>query len=365
MSAAVPHIPFMQEPLPRVLFVIAGTEEGSCMIFARRQAETLRRHGLDVPVFYLRSRTSPRILFSEWRRFRKELRIVRPHIIHAHFGTVTALFAAIAAQGVPLVITYRGSDLNPVAGTSGARLRARIGHVFSQAAALAAARIVCVSEQLTRRLLWRKERAVVLPSGVDPDIFRPEPRELARRRLGWNHDDIVVLFNSGNGAPVKRRDLAEAAVGCARRTRPSLRMEVMDGHCDPDLVPAVMNASDCLLVTSDYEGSPTVVQEALACNLPVVSVNVGDVAQRLAGVRATCIAPRDPQALAQALDAVLSLGARSDGRLKLNECSSHHVASELYAIYARIVKNARVAAKIGEIEPRIAEGTPAGGQRNL
>ena len=130
-------------------------------------------------------------------------------------------------------------------------------------------------------------------------------------------------------------------------------------------VPSVMNASDCLLVTSDYEGSPTVVQEALACNLPVVSVNVGDVAQRLAGVRATCIAPRDPRALAQALDAVLSLGARSDGRLKLDECSSHHVASELYAIYARIVKNARLAVKIGDVEPRIAEGTPAGSQRNL
>ena len=320
----------------RVLFVIPGAAEGSSMIFARRQAEALRRRGIDVPVFHLGSRTSPKVLFSEWRRFRRELRIARPHVIHAHFGTVTALFAALSAQGIPLAITYRGSDLNPVPGAATERLRARIGHWFSQAAALAADQIVCVSEQLTRRLWWRRDRAVVLPSGVDPDIFRPEPRDVARRRLGWKSDETVVLFNSGNGAPVKRRDLAEAAVACARRLRPSLRLEVMDGRTSPDLVPTLMNASDCLLVTSDHEGSPTVVQEALATDLPIVSVDVGDVRQRLEGIHATRIAPRDPEAIAAALNDVLALECRSNGRSKLAECSAHRVASELHAIYARI-----------------------------
>jgi glycosyltransferase involved in cell wall biosynthesis len=181
--------------------------------------------------------------------------------------------------------------------------------------------------------LWRRERAVVLPSGVDPDLFSPAPKRYARARLHWSQTDEIILFNSGNGAPVKRRDLAEAVMACAKRLRTALRLEVMDGRCSPDLVPMMMNAADCLLVTSDFEGSPTIVQEALACNLPVVSVDVGDVAQRLRGVRATRIAPRDPQALAQALDAVLSLGERSDGRLKLDECSSRRVAAELESIY--------------------------------
>ena len=54
--------------------------------------------------------------------------------------------------------------------------------------------------------------------------------------------------------------------------------------CEPARVPDLMNAADCLLVTSDAEGSPTMVQEALATNLPVVSVDVGDIAERLEGV---------------------------------------------------------------------------------
>ena len=65
---------------------------------------------------------------------------------------------------------------------------------------------------------------------------------------------------------------------------PSVRLEVLDGNVAPARVPALMNAADCLLVTSDAEGSPTVVQEALATNLPVVSVDVGDIAERLEGV---------------------------------------------------------------------------------
>jgi teichuronic acid biosynthesis glycosyltransferase TuaC len=36
-------------------------------------------------------------------------------------------------------------------------------------------------------------------------------------------------------------------------------------------VPIWLNASDVLLVTSHHEGSPTIVKEALACNLPIVS----------------------------------------------------------------------------------------------
>ena len=55
-----------------------------------------------------------------------------------------------------------------------------------------------------------------------------------------------------------------------------------------------MNACDALLFVSMYEGSPNIVKEALACNLPIVSVAVGDVAERLEGVAGCTCRSADP-----------------------------------------------------------------------
>ena len=95
------------------------------------------------------------------------------------------------------------------------------------------------------------------------------------------------------------------------------------------------------LVTSDAEGSPTVVQEALATNLPVVSVDVGDIAERLQGVASSRVVERDPYALGRALAEVLSPPRRSDGRRKAQEFSSTRIARELGRMYAEVLKEQR------------------------
>jgi glycosyltransferase involved in cell wall biosynthesis len=319
----------------QVLFVIPGDGKCASMIFSRRQAEALAAEGVEVRTFYLASRTSPRVVAAEFQRFRAELAKRKPSVVHAHFGTVTALFCALGCGGVPLVITYRGSDLNapPASFRWIDKVRAHCGRLFSQLAALRAQQIVCVSAPLREALWWRAEGAVVLPSGVDPAVFRPAPRLLARKRLGWSPAPPVVLFNAGRDPRVKRLDLARAAVEFARRRVPDLRMEVLDGHVHPEKVPDMMNAADCLLLTSVSEGSPTVVQEALASNLPVVSVAVGDVVERLRGVRDSAIAAADATALGDALVNLLSPPRRSNGSLKLREFSAAAIARALKGIY--------------------------------
>ncbi len=325
--------------LPRVLFLIPGVAEGHSMVFARRQEATLVEQGFRVEVFELRSRTSLRVVFQEFRRFRRTIRTFRPQVIHAHYGTVTAMFAALGAGRIPLVITYRGSDLNRLPSAQG--LRPAAGRLLSQVAALRAARIVCVSRQLKNLLWWRRARVTVLPSGVDPDVFRPGCRKTLRAVLGWREDELVVLFNAGYDARNKRLDLARNAVREARQQAPSVRLEVLDGNVEPARVPDLMNAADCLLVTSDAEGSPTIVQEALATNLPVVSVDVGDIAERLEGVACSCVAERDPHALGRALAEVLSPPRRSDGRKRAPEFSSTRIARELGRLYHEVMREQR------------------------
>ncbi len=326
-SDAVPRV-------PRVLAIIPGDGQGSSFIFARRQVESLRRFGLDIHLEFFDSRSSITGILRNCRRIRTAARDLRADIIHVHYGTMTA-FATALATGKPLVITFRGSDLQPEAGV--AKIRALAGLLVSQLASLRASHVICVSDRLKRRLWWRKNSAEVLPVGVNLNRFKPEPRSSARERLGWDPHESVVLFNAGTAPVTKGLDLAEAAIKEAVAVHGPIRFEVMRGDVPTERVPILMNAADCLVITSRSEGSPGVVKEALACNLPIISVDVGDVVERLRGVTASCIVERDAKQISRAIISVLSSKTRSNGRERIAELSEAHIAERLCSIYSSIL----------------------------
>lgn len=314
----------------RVLHVIPGEPTGGTMIFAKRQVAALERAGTTGETFYLGSRTDPSVLARDGLRIRRLARSFRPHIIHAHYGTVTAALCA-CVRPAPLVISFRGSDLNPV--YVGGRVRARLARLLSQCAALRATRIICMSTSLREQLWSRRTRVAVIPDGIDLDTFRPRPRDEVRRELGWALEDRVVVFNVGNNPQTKRLDLAEAAFARARAVRADLHLRLINGNEPPLRVAKLLNAADCLMVTSDHEGSPNIVKEALACDLPVVSVDVGDVAERLAGVTPSRVAERSARALAEALLEVVGQDARCNGVAAVRELSLDHIANRVLAVY--------------------------------
>jgi len=325
----------------RALHVIPGLPDGSLMIFARRESASLKYADIEVRQFFLRSRTSPVCLVKELFRFRREIQDFRPHVVHAHFGTVTALFCALATA-LPLVVTFRGSDLNPWPTMNA--LRPLIGRLFSQLAALRASQIICVTKQLKDRLWWRSDHATVMPGCVDLRLFCPRPRDEARATLRWSLTNKIVLFNAGTAPRTKRLDLAKAALQEANKLAGGIKMIVLNGDTDPNAIPLYLNAADCLLVTSDWEGSPYIVKEALSCDLPIVYVDVGNVAERVKGVTPSRIVPRDSHALGRALLEVLSLGCRSNGHLATLDLSEDKVAERIRSIYERIVSRDRTAA---------------------
>src|SRR6185437_1692228 len=141
----------------RVLMVIPGVEsDHASMTFARGQADAVAAVGADVTTFFLRSRTDPRMVRSEIRRLRQAIVEVAPDIVHAQFGTVTGAASALA-RSRPLVVSFRGSDLNPLyrswrRNVADHWLRNAVGRQLSRYAARRADGIVCVSEQLRRQL---------------------------------------------------------------------------------------------------------------------------------------------------------------------------------------------------------------------
>ena len=154
--------------------------------------------------------------------------------------------------------------------------------------------------------------------------------------LGWNLHTKIVLFNAARNEDQYRKNpaLAHATVDRLARFVPDVSLQRLSavGH---HKVPLMMNAADCLLVTSLHEGSPNIVKEAMACNLPVVSVPCGDVAERLRLTQPGGVQPYDAGALADAILTVFRAGSRSNGREQLiaQGLTAASIAERLIYIY--------------------------------
>ena len=324
----------------RVVMVIPGSEQGSSMIFAKRQADYLRHHlGVDVHLFYLDTRVSIRALIRQFIRLRQAVRRIDPDCVHAQYGTITGLLTRLSTAR-PFVITFRGSDLNPCLDIS--VYRSRLGHFLSQIAALTASSIICVSHRLRSKLWWSANRAQVIPSGVNTDEFLPTPLQEARRRLGWNPDEKVALINVGGVPKTKRLDLATAAFETVRTlTNQPCRLVVLDGSTHWSTMPTIVSASDCVLVTSAYEGAPSIIQEALACNTPIVTVDVGDAPLLVAGVCGCHVVERQPAAIAEAVLSTWNSGRLPHGRERAEATSLRDSCARTAACYAIAVGDRR------------------------
>lgn len=324
-----------------VIVVIPGKPEGNSMIFSKNMANYLREEGVTVKEFYLRSRTNLFILLKEFIRLRKEIKDFKPNIIHPDYGTMTSFFSAIGAyiHRTPLVITFRGSDLINTAKIDGL-FRDLFGRILSQLSTFMATKIICVSKILKEKLWWGKDIVEIIPSpGVNLELFSLIDKEKARTMLGWDNNKKVVLFNASN-PKIKRLDIALASIEVAKRYIPNISLEVVGGNIPYEEMPLYLNAADSLLVTSDSEGSPGIVKEAMACNLPIVSVDVGDVSERLEGVSPSRIVSRNPDELGKALVEILELNCRSNGRSVAKEKLFHKIIiKNIIRIYDNILNS--------------------------
>ena len=137
--------------------------------------------------------------------------------------------------------------------------------------------------------------------------------------------------------PEKRLDLIEAAVremqaAAAARGEPGPQLIVADNETH-ERIPLYMNACDVLILASEAEGSPMVIKEAMACNLPIVSVDVGDVAEVIGGTAGCYIAERNAPALAAGLEQALRSGGRTAGREAILSLSLAAIAARIETIY--------------------------------
>lgn len=249
-------------------------------------------------------------------------------LVHANYG-LTAPHAAVQSAvpglgGLPVVVSLWGSDL---AGRYGA---------VSRLACRFADEVVVMSPAMAAAL---DRPCHVVPHGVDLDRFRPAPAPAARDRLGWRDDASHVLFPYPEGRAVKDYPRARRVVDLAQdRTANDLVLHSVQG-VPHDEMPTYYNAADALLVTSRREGSPNAVKEALACELPVVATDVGDVRDRLADV-AACRVAEDDDELADGLLAAVTADTVPGARAAARDVSAEHCTDRLLDVYRAVVDGA-------------------------
>lgn len=234
-------------------------------------------------------------------------------LVHAHGGE-TALAARLYLCA-PVVTSYLGSDLlAPQEGGWHLRLSCRIrSAILRRHAVLMTATTTKTLEM--ESVLPRRAKAHnrVIPDGIDLKQFFPIDRDTARRRLGWLPHSRIVLFAGRVEAPEKRLWLARQAVERARTALPELELAIVSG-VDPEEMPYYYSAADCLLHTSASEGSPNVIKEALACDLPIIATPAGDIQELVRGAQPGRVVTADGGALAREIVTCCRTPQRSNGR---------------------------------------------------
>ncbi|MEA2474872.1 MAG: hypothetical protein QOE06_2787 [Thermoleophilaceae bacterium] len=292
--------------------------------FVRDQVESLRAlGGVEIELFAIEPGGSGRWLAAA-HELRRRYRGERFDVVHAHYGL--AGWSALAVRGAPHMVTFHGTDLaHPVVG--------RLSRALARLIDLPAP----VSTHLARLPggglpgAGTATPAAILPMGVNLDRFGPRDRAEARKRLGLGPGGPYLLFPADPARAEKRHDRAR---GLASATG----AELLDyGGVEPDAVPDLVNAANAVLAPSEREGYGLAPLEALACDVPVLSTDVGIAPVALRGVAGTLCAPFERERWLRALEPHLAdPDPRIAGRARAELFDRNRMAARVFEVYREL-----------------------------
>ena len=306
----------------KALFVCSGNQGISPIIQA--QADSLRKEGLQIDIV-------PIIGKGLWgylkniSKIRKSINEIKPDIIHAHYS-LCGIVASLTTRK-PVITSLMGSDVKS-SGLWRIIIRFFVRNVWSIT--------IVKSEDMERTLGLISDKIHVLPNGVNIEVFKPMDKRLCRKRLEWETNKKIILFAADPKRVEKNFNLAKAAIQALDRKDIVLQVVYGISH---DNMPIYINAADVLLLTSLGEGSPNVVKEAMACNLPIVSTNVGDVSYLAEGVRGFWVCESDQEKITEKLLVALSYSDSMNARQRIIDLmiDSTSIAKRLVKLYEEVV----------------------------
>ncbi len=302
----------------KVLFVSRAKGAGLSPI-VESQGISLIRNGIDLS-YYRVEKSGFYGYLAEVLRLRKYLKKHSYDIVHAHYS-FCGVIALLSFKG-PVICSLMGSDVK-----TGSLFWRKVIKILVMKGW---ATTIVKSEDMKNALDFQDIR--VIPNGVDLSLFAPMNSKVCRERIDWPIDKRMVVFAADPSRNEKNFILAEEAVKKLNRT--DVMLQVVNNIQNKD-IPYYLNAADVLILTSLWEGSPNVVKEAMACNVKVVAVAVGDIPWLLEGLQHCYITSHDAIEIADKIQLALELDGLTNGRDRLYKLGldSLSVVSKITDVY--------------------------------
>ncbi len=305
------------------VLIVASYNKNRFAPFVVEQAEALKKQHCEILWFGLQGKGLIGYL-KNLSALKKKIREVQPDVVHAHYG-LSGLLANLQRR-VPVVTTYHGSDIND-----------KKALPFSKMAICLSAWNIFVSRK-TMNLVKPKKHYDLLPCGVDLCDAQKTSKYEARKMMGLDEKKKYVLFAGAFDNTVKNASLAKEVVSHLQDGY--MELIELKGYSREE-VTLLMCAVDALLMTSFTEGSPQVVKEALACGCPIVSVDVGDVRERVSEVNGCFVSnTREREELADLLQTALKFEGKTNGLESVvsDGLDNKYIAERLLEIYNNIIE---------------------------
>ena len=290
--------------------------------FVKSEADSLMKQGVEVDLIFINGRKNKLQYLWGIPRLWARLLTRRYDLIHAHY--VFCGFIARMQLLYPVVLTHHRPGILVSRETPLCRIINRLID-----------RVIVRSQEIKNSPGYGKSE--VIAAGVDFDLFKLMPQAECREVLGLPANKKLVLWAGDHNRTEKRFDIVQTAVALLKQELPDVELVLVSGK-PQSLVPQYMNACDALLLVSDAEGSPNVVKEAMACNLPVVATPVGDVPEIIGGTDGCYLCSQDPKDVAEKLEAILRRGRRTNGRNDIRHLELGAVAQQFNILYEEVIR---------------------------
>ncbi len=290
--------------------------------FIGDQVEALRSLGVTIDLLHFSTDHKLNYLSPVKQIFSLNFSPKQYDIVHGYYGTINGYLARLQWKS-PVVVTYLGSDIN----------HWRDGFIGRQLTPWIDG-IIVMSPEMKAKI--KRPDVFIIPFGINLEIFKPIPQTEARQRLNLSQDKKYILFPWNPRRTLKRYDLLSAAYDFLAKRFSDVEIIIVHNVPHPEMS-LYMNASDVLVCTSDHEGSPSSVREAMACNLPIVSVDVGDVQALISRISNCYICQRNAEDIAEKISWVLEKNERSNGRIFMQGKDSITAAKQVIDVYQYVL----------------------------
>ncbi len=303
----------------RVLFISSGNSKSGISPIIKNQGESLKKEGISINYFTIKGRGIKGYLKSI-PKVRAYLKEKQYDIVHAHYWLSAIVTSLAGAKSI--VVSLMGDDVKAK------RWFRWIIYIFHH---ISWSRTIVKSKDMYLSLGIKD--VYIVPNGVDLDRFRSISKDIALKEVGWSDKKRHILFTSNPDRVEKNFTLAKKAFEYINDN--NLVLHYLK-NIPNDRVPYYYNASDVIILTSFWEGSPNAIKEAMACNVPIVSTPVGDVDEVLSNTKGCYISTFDYRDFASDIKRALEFGKKTDGREAIKHLKSEIIAKKIIDIYKGI-----------------------------